>query len=121
MLQPAKIDALIARHRAVETELSGNTDRETFVRLSREFAELDPLVATARALRAAADELKDLRDLLNDPTTEAEMRALAQSELPTVEARRDELEQQLRTGLLPKDALDERNVILEIRAGTGGD
>jgi peptide chain release factor 1 len=121
MLQPAKIDALIARHANVEAELSGNPDRETFVRLSREFAELSPSVATARELRATMDELKGVQDMLADPSTDAEMRSLAASELPALTARREELEKALQAALLPKDALDERNVILEIRAGTGGD
>ncbi|HEX2216633.1 MAG TPA: peptide chain release factor 1 [Xanthobacteraceae bacterium] len=121
MLQPGKIDALIARHHEVEAELAATPDRDAFVRLSREFAELAPLVATASAYRAAAAELDDLRTLMNDPSTDQDMRALAAGELPMVEARRDALAAELRNALLPKDALDERNVILEIRAGTGGD
>jgi peptide chain release factor 1 len=121
MLQPAKVDALIARHAAVEAELASNPDRDTYVRLSREFAELSPLAATARAWRAAGAELRDLEAMLADPATDAEMRALAAADLPQVAARREALEKELRAGLLPKDALDERNVILEIRAGTGGD
>jgi peptide chain release factor 1 len=121
MLQPAKIDALIARHRAVEAELSSNPEREKFVQLSREFSELGPSVATATALRAAMEELKGLQELIADPATDSEMRSLAAGEIPAVQARRDVLEKELQTALLPKDALDERNVILEIRAGTGGD
>ncbi len=121
MLHTTKIDALIARHHAVAAELAANPDRETYVRLSREYAELDPLAAAARAYRAAEDELRDLKGMLEDSATDAEMKALAASELPAVEARRDALARDLQTALLPKDALDERNVILEIRAGTGGD
>jgi peptide chain release factor 1 len=105
----------------VEAELAGNPDRETYVKLSREFSELSPLVQTVRAYRAAVDELNDLQGLLADPKTDAEMRALAAAEVASVEARRDTLEQELKAALLPKDALDERNVILEIRGGTGGD
>jgi peptide chain release factor 1 len=65
--------------------------------------------------------LDDLTALIADPATDAEMRAIAESEKPQVETRRAALEQELRLALLPKDAMDERNVILEIRAGTGGD
>ncbi|MCC7346603.1 MAG: peptide chain release factor 1 [Variibacter sp.] len=121
MLPPAKIDALIARHHAVEAELATNPDRETFVRLSREFAELGPAVTTARALRAAAEELKGLQELSADGATDPEMRQLAASEIPALQARREALEKELQVALLPKDALDACNVILEIRAGTGGD
>jgi peptide chain release factor 1 len=59
--------------------------------------------------------------LIADPTTDPEMRSIAEAEKPQVEAQRVELERQLRLALVPKDAMDERNVILEIRAGTGGD
>ena len=121
MLQIAKLDSVLARHRMVEAELSGQPDRETFVRLSREFAELDPVVATVRAYRAVLSELDDVKALLEDAATDADMRALAESERPELEERITALEQELRVALLPKDAMDERNVILEIRAGTGGD
>jgi peptide chain release factor 1 len=121
MLRPAKLDALIARRHAVEAELSSNPDRDTYVRLSREFAELSPVVATVAAYRRTDEELADLRQMLADPATDADMRALAQSELPALQARRDALEKDLTAALLPKDAMDERNVILEIRGGTGGD
>jgi peptide chain release factor 1 len=121
MLRPAKLDALLARRHAVEAELSSNPDRETYVRLSREFAELSPVAATVEAYRRAGEELADLRQMLADPATDPDMRALAQSELPALQARCDALEKELTTALLPKDAMDERNVILEIRGGTGGD
>jgi peptide chain release factor 1 len=121
MLPDAKLDALISRHAALERELAGMQDRETFVKLSREFAELQPLVGTVRSYRAAIEELGGLDLLIADPTTEPDMRALAQHEKAELASRRDALEQAIRVGLIPKDAADERNVILEIRAGTGGD
>jgi peptide chain release factor 1 len=74
-----------------------------------------------KAYRAAAAELSDIEALIADPTTDAEMRTLAAAEKPVLEARRAELAQRIRLALIPKDAMDERNVILEIRAGTGGD
>jgi len=120
-LPQTKLDALIARHATVEGELAAGPDRDTYVRLSREFSELGPLVEAVKAYRAVASELSDLDALVADPTTDAEMRALAAAEKPTLEARREDLTQQIRRALIPKDAMDERNVILEIRAGTGGD
>jgi peptide chain release factor 1 len=121
MLPQAKLDALVARHAAVEAELAANPDRESYVKLMREFAELGPLVETVKTYRAVVDELAGLDALLADPTTDAEMRELAEQERPTIIARRDLLEQQIRIALVPKDAMDERNVMLEIRAGAGGD
>jgi peptide chain release factor 1 len=121
MLPDQKLDALITRHGALERDLSAALPAETYVKLSREFAELAPVVDAVRSYRAAKRELDDLTALIADPTTDPEMRAIAESERPEVEARRTALEQELRLALLPKDAMDERNVILEIRAGTGGD
>ncbi|HXW24225.1 MAG TPA: peptide chain release factor 1 [Xanthobacteraceae bacterium] len=121
MLPQAKLDALIARHAAIEADLAAQPDRQTYVKLSREFAELSPLVETVKAYRAAVAELAGLDGLIADATTDAEMRELAAQERPTLVARRDRLEQQIRVALIPKDAMDERDVVLEIRAGTGGD
>jgi peptide chain release factor 1 len=121
MLPQAKLDALVARYAAIEADLAGQPDRQTYVKLSREFAELGPLVDTVKAYRATADEIAGLDALLGDATTDPEMRELAAQERPTLVAKRDRLEQQIRVALIPKDAMDERNVVLEIRAGTGGD
>jgi peptide chain release factor 1 len=121
MLPQHKLDALLARHATVESELSRQVTTENYVRLSREFAELGPVVDLIKAYRSVAAEIADLETLLEDPATDADMRALAAGEKPALETRRQALEQQIRLALLPKDAMDERNVILEIRAGTGGD
>jgi peptide chain release factor 1 len=121
MLPQQKLDALIARHKAVENDLARELAPETYVKLSREFAELDPIVGTVREYRSVLAEIDDLDALATDPATDAEMRAMANAEKPQLEQKRVLLEQQLKLALLPKDAMDERNVILEIRAGTGGD
>jgi peptide chain release factor 1 len=121
MLPEPKLDALLARHQTVERELASALPTETYVKLSREFAELSPVIATIKAYRAVTGELADLASLLDDPATDAEMRAMAAAEKPALEARRAALEQQIKLALVPKDAMDERNVILEIRGGTGGD
>ena len=121
MLPQAKLDTLIARHAAVEAELSQQLAPETYVKLSREFAELSPLVETVKTYRAVEAELAGLAALIDDPKTDGEMRAIASAEKPELEARRTQLEEDIRVHLIPKDAMDERNVILEIRAGTGGD
>jgi peptide chain release factor 1 len=120
-LPEAKLDALLARHKTVEAELSAAPERDTYVRLSREFAELSPVVEAIKSYRAIGSEIDDLDALLNDPKTDAEMRALAASEKPALERKREQLAQDIRRALIPKDAMDERNVVLEIRAGTGGD
>src|SRR5580658_3761951 len=121
MLPEQKLDALIARHATLERDLAAAMPAETYVKLSREFAELDPVVEAVKSYRAAQHELEGLTSLIADPSTDSEMRSIAEAEKPELETRRVALEERLRLALVPKDAMDERNVILEIRAGTGGD
>jgi peptide chain release factor 1 len=120
-LPEAKLDALLARHADIERELAEPTSPETYVRLTREFAEHAPLIEKVKAYRAASAELDDVTALIDAVDTDPEMRALALAEKPVLEDRRAGLENDIRQALVPKDAMDERNVILEIRAGTGGD
>jgi peptide chain release factor 1 len=121
MLPDQKLNALVVRHAALERDLASALPAETYVKLSREFAELSPVVEAVKSYRAAQRELDGLTSLIADPSTDSEMRSIAEAEKPELEARRAELERRLRLSLIPKDAMDERNVILEIRAGTGGD
>jgi peptide chain release factor 1 len=121
MLPDQKLDALVARRQALENELSTQLAPETYVRLSREFADLGPVVEAVKAYRGVAAEIEGLEALLDDPKTDAEMKQMAQAEKPALVERLEGLEQKIKLALLPKDAMDDRNVILEIRGGTGGD
>src|SRR5260221_7937097 len=121
MLPEAKLDILLAHHASLEAELLGQVNSENYVRITRELAELNPLIDAVKAYRASAKEITDIDGLIADPATEPEMRGMAEAERETLAARSVELAQQIRVALLPKDAMDERNVVLEIRAGTGGD
>jgi peptide chain release factor 1 len=105
----------------VESDLATGPDRDTYVKLSREFSELQPVVEAIKSYQGVADEIADLDAMLADGATDPEMRALAETEKPTLEEKREALAHKIRIALIPKDAMDERNVILEIRAGTGGD
>ncbi len=116
-----KLDKLVSRWETVQGSLATGADQENYVRLSREFAELDPIVATITELRRAVREGEDLQQLIDDPASDSEMVALAEQELEALGPRIDELERQLKVQLLPKDAADEKSAILEVRAGTGGE
>ena len=120
-LPQSKLDALVSRLRTVEDDLAAGPDRDTYVKLSREFSELQPVVEAIKAFQGVENEIADLDAMLNDAATDREMRALAETEKPALQARREALAHKIRLALIPKDAMDERNVILEIRAGTGGD
>jgi peptide chain release factor 1 len=105
----------------VQTTLASGTDQENYVRLSREFAELDPIVTTITTLRSTVREVDELKQLIDDPKSDPEMAALAEEERGALEPKIAALEQQLKVQLLPKDAADEKSAILEVRAGTGGE
>jgi peptide chain release factor 1 len=105
----------------LEARLAAGPDAETFVRLSRDYAELEPLVERIRALRQAERELEDLAALAADPASDGDMRALAAEERPIVADTVEQLTHEVRLALLPRDRADDRGVILEVRAGTGGD
>ena len=92
-----------------------------YARLMKEYADLSPVVEQIELLRQSQQELTDLTGLLEEPEQDPEMRALAEDELLRVKERLPVLERRVRLLLLPKDAADDRNVILEVRAGTGGD
>jgi peptide chain release factor 1 len=120
-LPQQKLDALLSRHEMVENELASGLSADAYVKLSREFAELGPVIDAIKAYRAVTAEISDLDTLVSDPKTDAEMREMAEAEKPTLQARLEKLEHQIRLALIPKDAMDDHNAILEIRAGTGGD
>jgi peptide chain release factor 1 len=115
------MDALLARHALVESELASGLAADAYVKLSREFAELTPVVEVIKAYRSTEKEIAELSALVDDSGTDAEMRKLADIERRELQERMESLTQQIRLALLPKDAMDDHNAILEIRAGTGGD
>ena len=116
-----RLDKLVARWQAVQGSLASGADQASYVRLSREFAELDPIVATITELRKAVHERDELRQLIDDPASDKDMAALAEQELEELDPKIEDLERRLKVQLLPKDAADEKSAILELRAGTGGE
>src|SRR5258705_58877 len=82
MLPEQKLDALLTRHKMVEGELASGLAPEAYVKLSREFAELGPVIETIKAYRAVTSEIADLTSLLDDAATDAEMRTIAATEIP---------------------------------------
>jgi peptide chain release factor 1 len=116
-----KLDRLVERWEAVQAELNRGAGQAAFVKLSKEFAELNPVVSTINALRRAERELNEIHQLIDAAGTDREMVQLARTERDELAARVESLAHELKLLLLPKDAADERSAILEVRAGTGGD
>ena len=116
-----KLDRLVSRWNELQHDLSKGPSQGNFAKLSKEFSDLTPLVETIEALRKADRERDDLKAMLDDGGADKDMQALARAELDEVGPRIETLTHTIRLQLLPKDAADERSVIVEVRAGTGGD
>jgi peptide chain release factor 1 len=113
----AKLDRIVSRAEELRALLSEGVSGETYVKASKELAELEPVVARIDALRSAERAADDARLLLADP----ELHELAESELGTLQSQIPALEHAIRLALLPRDEADERPAILEIRPAAGGD
>jgi peptide chain release factor 1 len=120
MIPEAKLERVLDRFHAIEAELaSGATNN--FAKLSKEHAQLAPVVNAIQAYKTTRDQLADSEALAADPSSDSEMKALAQEEAETLKKRFAGIEHQVKLLLLPKDAADSSSAIVEIRAGTGGD
>jgi peptide chain release factor 1 len=115
----AKLERVVRRHAELRDALADPGRGGEFAKLSKEYSELTPLVESIETWQRARAEHADLESLAGEG--ESEMKALAEAELKTLDKRIPELEQQIKVLLLPKDEADERNAILEVRAGTGGE
>ena len=116
-----RMDQVLKRFEMIEAQMAAGPSPEAYVKLASEYSELQEMAGAIRELRAAEGELADLEAMLADKATDAEMRELAEADLAGVEERIEGLRKDIQILLLPRDAADEKNAILEIRAGTGGD
>jgi peptide chain release factor 1 len=120
MLPIDKLDSLTARYREIEELLCQPNvvaDAKRYTSLTKERAELQAVVEAYTEYGRVVEDFEGHKEALSDP----ELRELAAAEIPTLEAERDRLEERINVLLLPKDPNDERNTILEIRSGTGGE
>ncbi len=118
-----KLDRVVTRRDELNALITDHPDpgSQDYTAKLKELAELTPVVERVESLRALQRELADVEALIADPEADREMRALAEEEQQSLQAKLPELEQKMKILLLPKDEADDRNAILEVRAGTGGD
>ncbi|OAI30180.1 peptide chain release factor 1 [Methylosinus sp. R-45379] len=121
MFAQDKLDLILRRHEEIADRLSSGPDAASFVALSRELAMLDDVVAKIKIYRATQAEIAGAGEMLADPAIDPDMRAFVEGELDVAQEALTSAEQELKLALLPKDSADEKGVILEVRAGTGGD
>ena len=118
----AKLDELEQQYQQLESDLSDPeifSHQEKYRKLSKSHSELAPIIKTYREYRRVEAEMGENRELLSD--RDPDIRELAQLEVDRLEQDKGRLLEELRLLLLPKDPLDEKNIIMEIRAGTGGE
>jgi peptide chain release factor 1 len=121
MIRSETLDRLIERHAALNAAMAQpDNAADDMVRMAKEYAELTPVVGAIDALRRCETEIADL-DAMIDGEDDPELRRMAEDERAALGQRLPELTQRVRVMLLPKDEADEKNAILEVRAGTGGE
>ncbi len=117
-----KLDQVLQHYHNLRDQLSqGGFDASTFAKISKEYSDLGPVSDAIATYKNAHAELINLQQMLQDAATDAELKELAEIELQELKDQLPEMEKQIKILLLPKDEDDDRNVIVEIRAGTGGD
>jgi peptide chain release factor 1 len=117
-----KLEKVAQRFEEIQHQLQNpsiTSDQKKYRDLMKEFGELEPVVQTFRALRETIKEIQDNQELLKD--SDPELKELIKEELKILSQRKEQLEKELKLQLLPKDPNDGKNIILEIRAGAGGD
>ena len=117
-----RIASIEARRHELQQAMSrGDVSPDEFVRLSKDYAAIEPVAAAAREVRRLRAELDVLNGMVADPTAELELKEMAAAEADDIRHRLPDAERALAIKLLPRDAADDRAAMLEVRAGTGGD
>ena len=121
MIPVEKVQDIIAKHDELEKELSsGNIDPKLFAKKSKDYSNLGNIISIAREYIKFEKEKKDLEQILKDKSSDTEIIELAQKDLSTLKIKKEDYENKLKIFLLPIDEDDDKDAIVEIRAGTGG-
>ena len=121
MIPQKTVEELIAKHSLLEKELSsGDIDKKIFAEKSKEYSDLNEIIADAKKYISYENDKKELEKILGDQNSDAELNKMAETELKELQIEYEKNEKKLKLYLLPKDEADKKNAIIEIRAGTGG-
>ena len=116
-----KFEDILKRSEELEKQLNEELTSDQYVRFSKEYSEIQPLVSAISEWKKTSKEISDLEILLEEKNTEKELKELAEEEFENLVDHLSKVEENIKLLLLPKDKADSKDVILEIRAGTGGD
>ena len=121
MIPSKTIEELILKHSALESDLSsGNLDNKSFAEKSKEYSDVNEIISNAKKYLSFENEKQELEKILDDNTSDKELKNMAELELIDLKSQYEINEKKLKLFLLPKDEADKKNAIIEIRAGTGG-
>ena len=119
-----KLDFILGKYEELSLKVSDPeviNDQSVWQKHIKDMAEMEPIVNKYKEYKKTTDDLKDTKEMLNEGGMDEELRELAKMELSELEEKQEELSKELKVLLLPKDPNDDKNVILEVRAGTGGE
>jgi len=120
MIKIEELNKFIDRYKLLEDQLNASiSDKEEYIKISKEYSDLKPIIESIKEYQSIQNEISDLNELINE--NDEEISSIAKKELQESQEKFEISERNLKAALIPKDPLDEKNVILEIRAGTGGD
>ena len=112
-----KLEGLLRKYDELRDTMSNPAalDSRDFARISKEYSDLTPIVESIMTLKQAEIELRDLKEIAGDPTSDTDMRSMANDEIRNLEDLLPKLTRTVQLSLIPKDAADEKNAILEVR------
>ena len=116
-----KLANVVNRYEEVQALLSTNISSDELVKLNKELSVLEPVVGAIENYKKHTQSMQDDKAMMEDASLDKEMREMAEAEYYEIKEQLPEMEKEIRVLLLPKEADDEKNAILEVRAGTGGD
>ena len=121
MIPLEKVKDILDKHAKLEVDLSSaDIDKKKFAEMSKEYSDLSSIIEEAKFYNSFQYEKNELEKIINDSSSDDDMKDLAKSELSTLISKSEKVEKKLKLFLLPKDEADKKNAIIEIRAGTGG-
>ena len=121
MISLEKLESIVNRYNDLESSLSKtDIDKKEFVKNSKEYSSIGEIIETIKSYIDATKDKEDLKKILLDKDSDAEIREMAENDLEEIKSKEQEYEKKVKVFLLPKDEADEKNAIVEIRAGTGG-
>lgn len=115
------LDKILKKHQELSTKLATGILGDDYVKASKEYSELTPIVEKITEYKKASQDLTDIKELLTDKNLDSETKEMAEDELHELNAKLPNIEYQVKIALLPKDEADNKNAIIEVRGGTGGE